>query len=217
MRTVGGWNVEVVVGSAHDLHHADLPTVRTVRLMQPTRPALVLGSSQDDAVVDAAFCRAHGLDVVRRRSGGGAVHIDPTDTVWVDFFIPRGDPLWLDDVGAAMHWAGRVWRDALETAGVTGLSVHTGGFVANDWSPTLCFAGVGAGEVFLDGRKVVGISQRRTREVARFQCSAHRAWNPDFVAATLPSLAVDLPRLASLVECVPAGFASRDVLAVLPP
>ena len=30
----------------------------------------------------------------------------------------------------------------------------------------------------VDGRKVVGISQRRSRDVARFQCLVHRVWDP---------------------------------------
>ncbi|MGE5209798.1 MAG: lipoyl protein ligase domain-containing protein, partial [Acidobacteriota bacterium] len=36
-------------------------------------PAVVLGSSQPETVVDAAACAAAGAEIVRRRSGGGAV------------------------------------------------------------------------------------------------------------------------------------------------
>lgn len=43
----------------------------------------------------------------------------------------------------------------------------------------MCFAGVGAGEVLLDGRKVVGISQRRARDGARFQCVVFRSFDVD--------------------------------------
>ena len=41
------------------------------------------------------------------------------------------------------------------------------------WCPLVCFAGVGPGEVLAGGRKLVGISQRRTRAGARFQCAVH--------------------------------------------
>jgi lipoate-protein ligase A len=42
--------------------------------------------------------------------------------------------------------------------------------------------------VVVDGRKVVGISQRRTRAGARFQCVVHRHWDP---SALLELLALD--------------------------
>ena len=43
----------------------------------------------------------------------------------------------------------------------------------------VCFAGVGTGEVSVGDRKLVGLSQRRTRTGARFQCLVHLAWEPD--------------------------------------
>jgi lipoate-protein ligase A len=46
------------------------------------------------------------------------------------------------------------------------------------WSIRVCFAGTGPGEVTLDGRKVVGISQRRTRQGALFQCAVIVSWDP---------------------------------------
>ncbi len=53
------------------------------------------------------------------------------------------------------------------------------------WSDLVCFAGLGRGEVTVAGRKVVGISQRRTRDGARFQCAVLHHWNP---AALLDAL-----------------------------
>lgn len=217
MRKVDGWTVETLEGDVGSLHHSATPSTRTVRLMRPTRAAIVLGSSQAESDVDAEFCRANDFDVVRRRSGGGAVFVHPTDTVWVDFVIPRGDPLWNDDVAAAMQWVGRVWLAALEGAGVGGLSVHVGPFASSDWSKTLCFAGVGTGEVFLGNRKMIGISQRRTREAARFQCSGHLVWQPEVVAGALPMVGSDRVRLERLVACLPKGFTAEEVLGVMPP
>ena len=47
------------------------------------------------------------------------------------------------------------------------------------WSDVVCFAGLGPGEVRNQaGAKVVGMSQRRTREAARFQCAALARWDP---------------------------------------
>jgi hypothetical protein len=51
--------------------------------------------------------------------------------------------------------------------------------VRNRWSSLVCFAGLGAGEVVsADGQKVVGISQRRTRHGALFQCGCVLDWAP---------------------------------------
>ena len=38
------------------------------------------------------------MDVVRRRSGGGAVLVGAGEQVWVEVWIPRDDALWDDDV-----------------------------------------------------------------------------------------------------------------------
>jgi hypothetical protein len=55
------------------------------------------------------------------------------------------------------------------------------------WGQLVCFAGLGPGEVTagLGGAKVVGISQRRTRAGARFQCAVPLAWDPGRLAALL--------------------------------
>ena len=119
-----------------------------------------------------------GVDVVRRRSGGGAVLVVPGDLLWVDVVVPAGDPLWEADVGRAFHWLGEVWAGALAELGVDGV-VHRGGLVASRWSGRVCFAGLGPGEVTVaGGAKLVGIAQRRTREAARFQCAALGRWDP---------------------------------------
>ena len=50
---------------------------------------------------------------------------------------------------------------------------------------------MGSGEVLVDDAKLVGLSQRRTRDGARFQCVLHRRWQPDrwwdLVVAELPA------------------------------
>ena len=62
-------------------------------------------------------------------------------------------------------------------------ATHKGPMRTDRWSRLVCFAGLGPGEVTVDGRKVVGISQRRTRAGARFQCAALRRWDPGALAA----------------------------------
>jgi lipoate-protein ligase A len=154
------------------------PLVRTVWVCEPTGPALVLGSAQRDEVVDRAACDRAGVAVVRRRSGGGAVLVEPGRLLWLDVLVPSGDPLWDHDVGRAFLWLGEVWAGALQALGVDAV-VHRGGLERSPWSSLVCFGGLGTGEVAAPGgAKLVGISQRRTRAGARFQCSAPGAWAP---------------------------------------
>lgn len=162
------------------------PVGREVWTCAATGPALVLGSAQRDDVVDRAACAAAGIEVVRRRSGGGAVLVEPARLLWVDVLLPAGDPLWDPDVGRAFHWVGDTWAAALADQGATA-TVHRGGLQRSRWSDLVCFAGLGPGEVTDDvGTKVVGISQRRTRAGARFQCAALlQRWDPQPLLALL--------------------------------
>ena len=202
-------------GTAEELHHSVLPVERGVWLLTPTRPAIVLGSSQKDEDVDHAFCAANGIDVVRRRSGGGAVYVHPAESLWIDIVVPRGDALWSDDIGKSMWWIGDWWVALLADAGVVSAQVHRGAFERNDWSDIVCFAGKGSGEVFPQEshaqQKIVGISQRRTRDYARFQCIAYFQWDAALHAAMLPGLANDVDRIATLATPVPVGLGAMDL------
>ncbi len=139
---------------------------------------MVLGSGQPDRHVDAERAAGLGIEVVRRRSGGGAVMVGPGIAVWIDVVVPAGDPLWQPDVGRAAWWLGEVWAAALAEIGLSGAEVWRGGQVRSEWSDRVCFAGLGAGEVTVAGRKMVGISQRRTRLGALFQCAVPITWAP---------------------------------------
>jgi lipoate-protein ligase A len=156
-----------------------------------TQPALVLGSTQSDEVVDRAEAARRGVEIVRRRSGGGAVYLAPGDVVWVDVILPAGSPGWADDVHAPMVWLGQHLRDALATELVSvaagdELSVHTARLQTTPWSDLVCFDGVGPGEVVTTtGAKLVGISQRRTRAAARLQACWYVRHDPDDLVGLL--------------------------------
>lgn len=193
------WIVERHRGPATELHAQAVPEDgrRRLWILEPSRPAIVLGSTQPDDTVDAVAAASDGIDVVRRRSGGGAVWVAPEDPVWVDVIVPRGDKLWDDDVGRSFLPVGRAWARALGEMGVEDLSVHDGSLVHTEWSARVCFAGIGPGEVLAGAGKLVGMSQRRTRAGARFQCALPRRWQPE----PLRSLLRPEPPLGALDAC----------------
>jgi lipoate-protein ligase A len=174
-------------------------------------PTLVLGSTQSESTVDARAVQREGVAVVRRRSGGGAVHLEPGGASWVDVVIPRDDPLWEDDVSRAFLWLGDAWAAALEEIGVAA-EVHRGALEATAWTRLVCFAGLGPGEVTTpagDGRrKVVGISQRRTRTHTRFQCVVYHRFDP---WDTVRLLALPEAEGGDLAAALAAGVATVPV------
>ena len=110
------------------------------------------------------------------------MYLEPGNHLWMDAWIPRDDPLWSYDVSVAAEWVGRWWVQALSASGgPTGaaFSIHAGRSVAGRLGGLVCFAGRGPGEVFEGDRKVVGLSQWRSREGALFSSCAYTSWDPE--------------------------------------
>lgn len=170
-----GWVIQATAGAAqwfHDQDPGDDPD-HQVWVHHVSTQAVVLGSTQEHRLVRSDVAERRGVEVCRRRSGGGLVHIQPESDLWIDVVIPRPSKLWDDDVGRSFHWLGRHWARVLDRH-------YAGRGVSLDWvvvdSPVrrpegrlLCFADIGHGEVLCGDRKVVGLSQRRTRRWARLQ------------------------------------------------
>jgi lipoate---protein ligase len=194
----GRWQVERWAGTVAALHALPWPDplVPTVWLMEPDRAALVLGSTQRVDAVDVDALAAAGIDLATRRTGGGAVLVEPDGTVWVDVLIPRGDPRWDDDVNRSFLWLGQAWQRALEDLG-TDADLHQGALVCGAFGRRVCFAAIGSGELTVGGAKVVGLSQRRTRSGARLQAICYRHWRPEPLAA-LGIDPSDLPPVAAV-------------------
>lgn len=244
------WQIHRRAGTAGDLHGLDLlgssvdgpdpadpavpsPLARGVWVLEPTAPAVVLGSAQrfthGAVAVGGAAGHATGAEgtasrateVVVRRSGGGAVALGPGVSLWVDVVLPRHDPLWDDDVSRSTQWLGRAWVAALESLGVEA-AVHTGSTDRDAMARAACFAGMGPGEVAGGGRKLVGISQRRTRAGARFQCVAYTAPPPvDALVALVGGvtgdgdLAAELASRTGIVPVEPEVLADAVCRAIM--
>jgi lipoate-protein ligase A len=192
------------------------PDRRRVSVCRPTRRAVVLGSTQRLSVVDAEAAKAARLDVVRRRSGGGAVLVLPDDPVWIDAWIPVDDPLWCADVTGAFAWLGSTWSQALVRLGVADVDVQGGSAGAcTRWSSLVCFGGVGAAEVTVAGRKVVGLAQRRNRRGAWFHSACVLRWDPTLLLEVLDLSPGE--RAAAAAGLGPAATGVAEVLARRPP
>ena len=133
-------------------------TMFVVRLNQPT---LVLGSSQSLDVLDKD--RLGSLVIRRRRGGGGLVLLQPDD-LWVDWWIPQNDHRWSHDVHVSSIGAGSWWREALNPYVKGVVSLHEGSLEGDPALRVICFAGRGPGEVFVQEKKAVGVTQWRVRE-----------------------------------------------------
>ncbi|WP_428122817.1 lipoyl protein ligase domain-containing protein [Candidatus Poriferisodalis sp.] len=154
---------------------------RRVSVLRPRRSALVLGSAEPNPFGHSASRGSNASwDLVRRRSGGGAVWLDPQLCTWIDVFVPAADPLWRADVGSAFGWLGKRLAQAFSSLGVQA-DVHEGAYEPGG---LVCFASRGPGEVLVENRKLVGISQRRARQGSRFQC----AWYTHFELGPLSEL-----------------------------
>ena len=212
------WRVVERTGSVRALHAVAVGPRpgRAIWVMRPVGEAVVLGSGQRPDTVDAAAARRRDLPILRRRSGGGAVLVSPADLLWVDVVVPRDDPLWHPDAAGAFAWLGRAWQRALAECGISG-EVYEGAYEAGRWGKLVCYAGRGPGEVFVAGRKVVGLSQRRSRAYARFQSGLLRRWEPGEFAALLALSAPEREALAQDLagSAAPVTVAEDRMLAAL--
>ena len=180
--------ISKMTGSCEEFHQRSFPQGRepVISLFTPTRDAIVLGSTQERSLLNETACLSHDVEIVKRRSGGGLVLLSADSTLWVDVEIPSEHSLWLNDVGDSSLWLGQVFVEVLTAFGQENLELHRGALMKSTWSSLICFAGKGPGEVFAaDGSKIVGISQRRTRDWARFQCAVSLRWRPELLRELL--------------------------------
>lgn len=203
------WKLYTEYCSAGEQHGRDLAAERAVWDVRISQKAMVLGSRQNESLLNGELCSRDGIEVVRRRSGGGIVFLAPGEHVWLDVVVPRGDVLWSDDVARASWWLGDVWVQTLRSFGMNDVSVHRETLSSDAWGDVLCFAGVGPGEVVRRNdeslSKLVGISQRRTRDYARFQCTIYTRWNPHDVEQYVVNTPGNLSDIAHRVAAVQAS------------
>ena len=151
----------------------------TMFVAHASRPTLVLGGSQLSDVIDVTKL---GLTLLRRRRGGGGLVLLRPDDLWIDWWIPRDDPRWSNDVHVSSVQAGTWWASVVRTVASGTVTVHEGGLEGEAAFRVVCFAGRGPGEVFVDDRKTVGLTQWRVREGVFLSTVLHAEATSDVLA-----------------------------------
>ena len=183
-------------------------------------PTLVIGSAQPEETVDRDACRRDGVVVLRRGSGGGAVLCD-RDLLEVDVAVPAGQARSGPDVTESYRWLGEAWIEALASLGLAASFVSVAD--ARAQSPArraaariACYAGLSPYEVVAqDGRKLVGLCQRRRAGAVLYQCSVAVAGLPARVATYVSPVAELLEALAATTSLRDLGLTAttEDVAA----
>jgi len=188
-----------------------------LRLYRWAPPCLSLGFAQPYAAADAAFCAAHGIDVVRRPTGGRAVlhHLELTYSACA----PLGRPPFSRDLQAAYQAICRALVAGLRRLGITAeLSGAPEGGMIKPTAAIPCFIGPAAGEVVARGRKLVGSAMRRVGDSILQHGSILEGWDGLLQAGCLGlpddrELRPAVITLAELLGAAPSPAALADAIA----
>ena len=152
----GAWNMAV---DEYLFHRAGQDPATYLRFYQWARPTVSLGYGQTAArVVDVAFCRSHGVDVVRRPTGGKLVLHNREAT----YAVASADvETFSDTLRDSYQRISKALLKGLELMGLAPQLAETSPpFYAKGTMP--CFAFPARDEIEIAGKKIIGSAQKRT-------------------------------------------------------
>lgn len=202
----GPWNMAVDEALAEAVDASASPPV--LRLYRWAPPCLSLGFAQPYTAADAGFCKASGIDVVRRPTGGRAVlhHLELTYSVCA----PLGRGPFTRDLQAAYQAICGALVAGLRRLGVAAeLSGTPENGMIKPTAAIPCFIGPASGEVVVGGRKLVGSAMRRVGDSILQHGSILEGWD-GFLQAGCLGLADDAELRAAVVTLA-------DLLGSTPP
>jgi lipoyl(octanoyl) transferase len=133
----------------------------TLRFYAWSPPTVSLGYGQSlHAEVDQSVCRALGVALVRRPTGGSAIYHDGPERELTYSVAAMNDDLGVGtDLLASYRWIAQALARGLRDLGAPVSIVER----RREYGPVpaFCFARSGTYELELDGRKTVGSAQRR--------------------------------------------------------
>ena len=189
---------------------------RTVRVYRWQPSTLSLGYNQQESSVDWAHCEASGVDIVRRQTGGGGIYHDTFGDISYSISAPRDELP--GDLMEAYHILLEPILDAFERMDVDARLVE-------DEHPALhepaCYlrplhpahdlvAGV-------DGRKISGNAQYRTRDAVVQHGSISYALQPERHLATFTDVPITNEAFADRVTSIQeeSGIERTDAVSAL--
>ena len=167
----------------------------TLRFFAWSPPTVSLGYGQPlDRHVDLEACRALGVGLVRRPTGGSAIYHDGPERELTYSVVATAADLGIgSDLLETYRWIGAALLRGLQALGAPAELVPER--PPDGPVPAFCFARTGVFEIEVGGRKLVGSAQRRQGE--------------SFLQHGAVLLGVDEPRLRALFPT------TRDPLAAL--
>ncbi len=166
----------------------------TLRFYDWARPAFSFGYFQDIAAeVDVAACRADGIELVKRMTGGGTVvhgwELTYTLTLPRDS-RPANAALKTSPTGTGEMAVSEAYQQIGEclVAAITQLGIpaqrHGDAAEVSD-APNICLTQPAKHDVLLNGKKVAGVSVRRNRNAMMFQGYISLEMPPDAILARI--------------------------------
>lgn len=123
-------------------------------------PAISLGKfQQTDSVINLENCRADGISVIRRITGGGAIFHDEEITY---SFVCPGSFAGTDSVKESYR---KIGEFLIMTYRELGIKASFSGESDDAGRADFCFAGREFYDILIDGRKIGGNAQKRKRRV----------------------------------------------------
>lgn len=166
-------------------HAGAAPTVPTLRFFGWNPPAVSLGYFQDAMKeVNLPYCREHGIDVVRRPTGGKAVFHDRE----VTYALVAGEnhPLFPRGILGTYRVIGSAILRALSRLGVEAeMTVDGRSHPAPGGLEAFCFSVPSQYELLVKGRKICGSAQTRSKGAFLQHGSILLDFDPERTAAAL--------------------------------
>jgi lipoate-protein ligase A len=187
----------------------------TVRFFAWRPPTVSLGYGQPlDRHVDIAACRALGVGLVRRPTGGSAIYHDGPERELTYSVVATADDLGgATDLLETYRWIGRALLRGLTALGAPAKMVPVAPAGAS--APAFCFARTGAWEIEIDGRKVVGSAQRRQGGAFLQHGAVLLGVDPARLARIFPTTRDPLATLTTLEAALGRRPAFDEVAAAL--
>jgi lipoate-protein ligase A len=152
----GSWNMSV---DERLFRLAESSRRTFLRFYRWERPTASLGYSQESSrVIDLDFCRTHGVDIVRRMTGGKLVLHDRE----VTYSVASADAgLFTETLRDSYRLISQALLKGLERLGVSARLAETSppAYIRGTMP---CFAFPARDEIEIGGRKIVGSAQKRT-------------------------------------------------------